>query len=207
MNEPDTLLLRQDSRRTVLKTTAVQPKSMRNIPYMMYMLTWIIFLSLVLAGMISWFEHHAAVRNGRLSVLATVHGGAVHQDKSAFMHAFYLCVNGFTATGLASLDLSKLTLGSQVAICLSIQLGSATMLSLVPAIIRLRNLRSILPTTGTFDLLRFKRVPQWLVEYKAIVFLIRIVIGYQVVVYAFYFTCLCVLISNDPAAVAHVNDV
>jgi hypothetical protein len=188
-------------RKTVLKTSAT---SVQKIPYMLYMLSWIIVGSLACAGIICWLE---VPPSGGKSVLATVHRGNVHRDKSAFMHAFYLCVNGFTATGLASLDLSKLTLGSQVAICLSIQLGSATMLSLVPAIIRLRNLRSILPATGTFDLLRFKRVPQWLVEYKAIVFLIRIVIGYQVVVYAFYFTCLCVLISNDPAAVAHVNDV
>jgi hypothetical protein len=68
---------------------------------------------------------------------------------------------------------------------LGTQLGSATLLSLIPVAIRIRAIHKVIPPhhLRTFDLKNYKRVPEWLVEYKSLQYLLRIVLLYQVLVY------------------------
>jgi Trk-type K+ transport system membrane component len=122
-----------------------------------------------------------------------------------FADSFFVALNGVTATGLSALDLSRLHTGSKWALMLCVQLGSATMLSTIPVWTRVRSLRKILPPGTRFDLRTFSEVPQWLVEYKALVFLLRIVFCYQLFVHLFWGTLMYILIATDPPLAAQVE--
>uniref|UniRef100_A0A7S1XRX3 ZC3H15/TMA46 family C-terminal domain-containing protein n=2 Tax=Phaeomonas parva TaxID=124430 RepID=A0A7S1XRX3_9STRA len=121
-----------------------------------------------------------------------------------FVDAVFLAANGVTATGLYSVDVVPLTALAKVLIILSVQLGSSTMISLVPVSIRIRSLRSVLPDAEnrTFDLRRFRRVPQWLVEYKALVILRRMMLAYQAIVYLGLGSAIYVHVASTP----HLTD-
>lgn len=115
----------------------------------------------------------------------------------------FVAINSTTATGLTSVDIPKLRAASLVVMAVLMQLGGATVVSLAPVILRIRALRRALPREDgavTFDLRKYRLVPEWLVQYKALCFLLRIVIFYHVVVYLVYGGLLAVLIATTPAA-------
>jgi Trk-type K+ transport system membrane component len=58
-----------------------------------------------------------------------------------FLDCCFVALNGVTATGLASIDITQMSGASQFIIMLAMQLGSATMLTLCPVYIRMRSLR------------------------------------------------------------------
>lgn len=88
------------------------------------------------------------------------------------------------------------------------QLGSATMLTLCPVYIRMRSLRAVLPDNAGargFDLKRFARVPQWLVEYKALQLCVAVVLFYQLLLHVLCAGALYLLLVFDDEAAAIVT--
>ena len=149
------------------------------------------------------------------------------RDSPSWFKCFYMALNAACATGLTAFDITKLRTGSLVLLAAVMQLGAATLVSLVPVVLRIAALEVALPkppdgegeeneegpidddsprrdeekesqvvplpkkitttttTTTTqwwreyfrllttrqrqvvtFDLRRYRLVPQWLVEYK-----------------------------------------
>lgn len=132
-----------------------------------------------------------------------------------WLDCFYVAINATTATGLTSIDLTRLRAASLVLVAALMQLGAATLLSCFPVVMRIMALEAILPRTAdqsspkrwwrrrkiaTFDLRRYRLVPEWLVEYKALVFLLRIILCYHAVVYIFYGTILACYVAFVPPA-------
>lgn len=141
---------------------------------------------------------------------------AVERGRHGWFDCVFLALNCLTSTGLSSIALDHLRPASQLILGLLMQLGSAVVLSLVPVVLRLRALERALPRCDdprmlasmlpkrrkfrwcstsrvadvTFDLDHYRVVPQWLVEYKALVLLVRVVVVYQVVVYLVFFGAL-----------------
>eukprot|EP00975_Prorocentrum_lima_P070199 12930673-Prorocentrum_lima.AAC.1 len=81
------------------------------------------------------------------------------------------------------------------------------MISLVPVYIRMQSLRPLLPLEGAaFDLQRYRRVPQWLVEYKALVILLRIMLAYQAILYLTFFLAIYAYVASSPHLAEIVRD-
>ncbi|KAK3288446.1 hypothetical protein CYMTET_4078 [Cymbomonas tetramitiformis] len=136
-------------------------KSKSQVPFFVGVVFWIVFVSL--AG----------------AIILKV------REDLPFIDALFTSIDAVTATGLATHDITKYDTTSKCLIVLLMQLGSATMLALVPIAIRIRSLRQIV-TYGTFNLSNFRRVPEWVVEYKALVILFRVVLLYNLLVYLVY---------------------
>lgn len=65
------------------------------------------------------------------------------------------------------------------------------LLSLIPVIIRMHYLKRHIPVElHTFDLRNFQRLPLWVVEYKALQFIVRLVVAYM----CFFYIGACVLL-------------
>jgi len=121
--------------------------------------------------------------------------------------AIFLSAGGVTATGLNSFDITMFSRASLNTIMIATQLGSATLTSLVPVVIRIRYLRQVIPRNyRTFNLNNFKRVPEWLVEYKALVYLARIVIFTNLLVYLVYGGLLYYSLTSSDDSMAVLSD-
>ena len=108
---------------------------------------------------------------------------------------FFVAINGVTGSGLSTIHISKFSSASQWTVLLSIQLGSFTLASLLPIIIRIHYHRQKLPRhlqPGVFDLSQYRRVPLLLVEYKALLLLRNIVLLYNLGCYLLYFTIILI---------------
>ena len=124
-------------------------EDIRQMRYASLVVAWCVLVG-VLGGTIVWLVE----RGGR--------AGARWPD------CVFLALNCVTATGLSTLDVAALRWPSLVLLALFMQLGAATLLSLVPILVRINALRRALPRVDrhvAFDLRKYKRVPQWLVEY------------------------------------------
>eukprot|EP01062_Namystynia_karyoxenos_P070133 TRINITY_DN65507_c0_g1_i1.p1 TRINITY_DN65507_c0_g1~~TRINITY_DN65507_c0_g1_i1.p1 ORF type:complete len:881 (+),score=258.43 TRINITY_DN65507_c0_g1_i1:105-2645(+) len=156
----------------------------RQLPFWRLTVAWILLVSF-LCGFTIW----------------GLEGGDV-----SFIDALFVAFNGVTCTGLSSVDLTRVTRSSIAVICLGIQLGSSTLLSLVPVCARLYYLYKVLPSFRegvSYNLKNYRRVPQTIVEYKSLVILLRVVLTYQVVIYLLYAALLLVYFAlND--TVRHV---
>eukprot|EP01052_Picozoa_sp_SAG31_P005147 SAG31_NODE_222_length_19895_cov_34.907626_12_plen_226_part_00 len=122
----------------------------------------------------------------------------------------FVALNGVTATGLATVDITRMSGSAQFVILLTMQLGSATMLTLCPVYIRMRSLRAVLPKmtrsrTDLLDLKRFTRVPQWLVEYNALRLCVIVVLTYQLVLHVVCCGLLYTMLMLDDEAAAIVR--
>eukprot|EP01050_Picozoa_sp_SAG11_P002062 SAG11_NODE_100_length_16863_cov_12.374911_4_plen_430_part_00 len=160
--------------------------------YKRLVVTWIVGVSLVGGVTIFFLEH----KNPAL------------QSSDAFglfWDCIFVSMNGVTATGLASVDITVFKWMSQCVILLCMQLGSATMLTLCPVWIRMRSLRRALPPelVGR-DLKDFHRVPQWLVEYKAMRLCMVVVLSYQAFFYGACGMLLYTMLKLDDEAASIV---
>ena len=97
-------------------------KAAKAIPFFMLIVIWLVLVTLVF-GIAVW----------------AVEGGSV-----SFVDSCFLICNAVTTTGLSPIDFSSLSSMSQFFIAVAIQLGSGTMFSLLPVIIRIRSLWRII---------------------------------------------------------------
>lgn len=96
------------------------------------------------------------------------------------------------------MNVGALSTGSKVALLVVVQAGSAIMMSIAPSVVRMYYLRKHIPADmRVYDLKKFERIPQWLVEYKSLQFLLRFVIGYQIVWYTFGIVGLWICASSS----------
>lgn len=122
------------------------------IPFLRIVLLWLVLVGLIFGLLLSLVE------------------------KLPFLDAFWIAFNACTATGLTINNLAHFDVGGQALVALAMQLGSATLLSLTPVLIRIRSVHTILPEdvrSRTFNLKHYKRVPEWIIEYKALRILAR----------------------------------
>ena len=138
------------------------------MPYMKFALAWLFGVSFVSAVFISLLE------------------------KVPFVDALLLSTGGATAAGLNSVDITLFGKGSLTVLMICMQLGSQVGMSLIPVFVRIHALHKVIPKDmRTFNLNNYKRVPEWLVEYKALVFLTRVCLLMMLFVYAVYGLGLC----------------
>ena len=123
------------------------------------------------------------------SAIYVVERGA--RARATWVDCVFLALNAVTATGLSTVDVTALRWPSLVLLGVFMQLGAATLLSLIPIVARLVALERVLPhlhaaamdggadapsslrgrkrrsshRTVTFDLRKYRAVPQWLIEY------------------------------------------
>ena len=137
------------------------------IPFLRIVLLWLVFVGLIFGLLLSLVE------------------------KLPFLDAFWIAFNACTATGLTINNLAHFDVGGQALVALAMQLGSATLLSLTPVLIRIRSVHTILPEdvrSRTFNLKHYKRVPEWIIEYKALRILVATVVIYELACYAVFGT-------------------
>jgi len=116
----------------------------------------------------------------------------------SLLDCIFLATSTVTASGLAPFAVEKLPHLSWVVLFCCMQLGSFSMLSLYPVFVRVNSLKKVIPPhLRTFDLAKYRRVPQWIVEYKALILLIRVVIVYQIVVYFIFILIIWARLSPD----------
>lgn len=156
--------------------------------------------------------------NGCLGIIGGSLIYLLENRKCTWLDCVFLATNSTTATGLTSLDITKLSAASLTVVAVLMQLGAATLLSLFPVVVRTRALEGALPRLEldddhgrqcwlsrwrnkrvTFDLRKYRLVPEWLVEYKALCFLLRIVVVYHAVVYCVYGGTLALAVKFVPA--------
>ncbi|GMH66299.1 hypothetical protein TL16_g04398 [Triparma laevis f. inornata] len=158
-------------------------------PFFRWTIAWILLVSLIGSCFLMHFERGSKRKNADGS------GGL------GWIDAIFLSAGGVTATGLNSFDITTFSRSSLTTLMIVTQLGSATFMSLVPVLIRLRSLRQVIPKNyRTFNLNKFKRVPEWLVEYKSLVYLVRIVVVTNIVVYLFYGSILYTIVTTNEDA-------
>ena len=152
----------------------------------------------------------------------------VEKQKHTYLDCVFLSLNCLTATGLSCVAMDRLSPASHGIVVVLMQLGSAVLLSLVPVVLRLRALERALPRCDdprllawmlprrrkfrwwstsrvadvTFDLDHYRVVPQWLVEYKALVLLVRVVLLYQVACYVLFFALIRWYVGRTESAFA-----
>ena len=149
------------------------------ISFLKWSVVWIVCLSLASACFLKYFERSS-------------------ENRLHFADAIFLSASATTATGLNSYDMTVLSKASLSTIMVATQLGSATFMSLVPVVIRVFYLRSTIPKKfRRLNLNSFKQVPEWLVEYKALIFLTKIVMAINALVYLCYGTLLYLLITGS----------
>jgi len=120
------------------------------------------------------------------------------EDSISFINGVYISFGALTATGLTSHDITTMKRSSLNILLLGMQLGSMTNLSLIPVLIRIFYLRRIIPKEfRTFNLNNYQRVPEWMVEYKSLTILVRIVIAYQVITYLLFGSIMYLTILNS----------
>lgn len=176
---------------TVVTTSELERRSGTHgaflIPFQSMMIAWFALGSL-LGGLIIYLIEHG---NDALTK-------SPYSTNSPYMHAAYLAVNGFTATGFAgNVNLSELCMGSQVVLLLCMQLGSATLISLCPVCVRLYRLSRIIPADASLSLHSYNRIPLWLVEFQSLKYLLYIVLAYQLVVYVVMGSLLALLTAES----------
>lgn len=159
-----------------------------HVPYKTLVVSWIVGVSL-LGGFVMWLLERS---NPAFSAM----------DSGAFFwDCCFVAMNGVTATGLGTVDITRFSWGSQFTILLCMQLGSATMLTLCPVWIRMHSMQKAMPPElAKRDLHQFRRVPQWLVEYKAMRLCVVVVIAYQLVFYVVCGLLLYLALSVDSEA-------
>jgi hypothetical protein len=102
-------------------------------------------------------------------------------DRITFFRCFFLCCSTLTGSGLNTINVLCLSTASLTVLALLALLGSSPLLSLIPVLVRRVYLSRAIPLDlRTFDLSNFDRVPFWVVEYKCLVLLTRLVVAYQV---------------------------
>ncbi|KAJ8600330.1 hypothetical protein CTAYLR_000649 [Chrysophaeum taylorii] len=164
----------------------------QQLPYVRLMVLWNVAFAAVGGSAVAWLE-------------------LGHTDTS-WLNCIYLGLNATTATGLSSFDLTELRPASKFVVAALMQAGAATLVSLFPLCVRITALEAALPgivaetppnsrrwwlgrwlegrrktrKLVTFDLRKYRMVPEWLVEYKALCFLLRIVLVYHAIVYLVY---------------------
>jgi len=180
----------------------------RQLPYVRMVLCWKVGLALVGGSVVYGLERDAR--------------------GPSWFHCVYAATNCATATGLSSFDILRLRTASLVVLAVLMQLGAATLISLVPVVLRIAALEAALPRQMgeqesaaedsrslarrwlegraqsrklvTFDLRKYRLVPEWLVEYKALCFLLRVALAYHLAVYLTYGAVLAALVAYQPAA-------
>ena len=116
----------------------------------------------------------------------------------SLLDCIFLAASTVTASGLAPFAVEKLPHLSWVVLFCCMQLGSFSMLSLYPVFVRVNSLKKVIPPhLRTFDLAKYRRVPQWIVEYKALILLIRVVIVYQIAIYFIFILIIWARLSPD----------
>ena len=174
---------------------------------------------------------YASVVVAWILVVAVVGGSAIHvverggRTGASWLDCCFVALNCVTATGLATVDVTALRSASLVLMGAFMQLGAATILSLLPIVLRLRALRAALPhlklvngdtsptaslrgrkrrwcqhEAVTFDLRNYKRVPEWLVEYKALLILQRVILAYHAACYLVYGGLIAAYVARVPSA-------
>ena len=174
---------------------------------------------------------YASVVVAWILVVAVVGGSAIHvverggRTGASWLDCCFVALNCVTATGLATVDVTALRGASLVLMGAFMQLGAATILSLLPIALRLRALRAALPhlkldrgdaspsaslrgrkrrwcqhEAVTFDLRNYKRVPEWLVEYKALLILQRVILAYHAACYLVYGGLIAAYVARVPSA-------
>ncbi|KAH8046867.1 high-affinity potassium ion transmembrane transporter [Aureococcus anophagefferens] len=174
---------------------------------------------------------YASVVVAWILVVAVVGGSAIHlverggRTGASWLDCCFVALNCATATGLATIDVTALRSASLVLMGAFMQLGAATILSLLPIVLRLRALRAALPhlkldrgdtsptaslrgrkrrwcqhEAVTFDLRNYKRVPEWLVEYKALLILQRVILAYHAACYLVYGGLIAAYVARVPSA-------
>ena len=112
-----------------------------------------------------------------------------------FADALFMVGNAVSGSGLSSVNMAGLHTGSHVVMCLAMQLGGSTLIAIVPVFLRLRALNGILPKDECrrFDVQSLHRQPQWLIEYKSLILLLRVVLVIHV---SFYLLGLAFLVPR-----------
>ncbi|GMH93497.1 hypothetical protein TrVE_jg508 [Triparma verrucosa] len=174
---------------TIIRASDVLDNT-KQTPFFRWTIAWILLVSLIGSCFLMHFEGGKGGEDGGLG----------------WVDAIFLSAGGVTATGLNSFDITTFSRSSLTTLMVVTQLGSATFMSLVPVLIRLRSLRQVIPKNyRTFNLNKFKRVPEWLVEYKSLIYLVRIVVLTNVVVYFLYGGILYTIVVNNEDAKRILN--
>ncbi len=156
---------------------------------------------------------HRPLAFGRLVVLGCVSVAAVvacaicliesHAGTGwAFTDIFFLTVSSVASTGLSTFDPRNLMVSSQIILVLCMQLCGTTFITLIPVVLRRRALEKLLPSGASREIDQYRRVPAWLVEYKALSALIRIVVLFHLCSYVFWGAFIYVGLSSQPDASA-----
>jgi hypothetical protein len=110
---------------------------------------WMLFVTFLSASLLKYFE-----------------GKSDASPHLSWKDAIFLSSSGVTASGFNSVDITLFTRSSLNTLIVCTQLGSATLLSLIPVVIRIRAIHRVIPPhhLRTFNLNNYKRVPEWMVE-------------------------------------------
>jgi len=148
-----------DSGQQTIANTSKYLRAKKNFPLHRYVMIWTLGLSLC-CGLIVWI-----IEGGKYSLWKCV----------------FLGVSCVTCSGLSAINLLALSSPSLVALTVATLLGSSVLRSLLPVAVRMYYLEARIPRNlRTFDLAKFKKLPLWIVEYKSLQIIIRIVAAYQV---------------------------
>ena len=167
-----------------------------NIPFVALYTGYILVMGLIVAAV--------------LQALGECRPKQSNEPSKQFFECFFVAINALTGSGLQlSHSISKFTGAGKWVILLTMQLGSSTIATLTPIIIRIHYLRKAQLSNSelTFNLKRFRRVPQSLVEYKALKMLVKIVFLYHVVVYLFYSMCMTIWVYSNDRHREHIREV
>ena len=169
-----------------------------SVPFKFLVLLWILLCG-VLGGYAIWLMER---KNPAFAPAHAHRPYSRYPDMRLLWDCFFVSMNGITASGLATLDLTRMSGGSQIVLLLTMQLGSAVMLTLMPIFIHMYSLRAMLLRAklpfDPFEITRYRaRVPKWLVEYKAMSLLAWIVLLYQLAIHLLCGGCLYLMIVND----------
>ena len=191
--------------RTAIRREDLEATS--SVPYQRLVVSWIVGVGVIGGVLIWWIEYdNPAFKPPQLDGLSRAH---------LLWSCIFCSMNGVTATGLATLDITSFTWLSQLVLLFTMQFGSATMLTLVPAYIRMRSLSKIvgelkasnpaLAGRDFFDLTTYSRIPQWLIEFKAMELLVILVLLYQVAVHLVCGGLMYVLLATDAEASGYLS--
>jgi len=123
------------------------------------------------------------------SLLGAIAIWLFERRKVKFFDCLFFAVSATTNTGLATVDILSLSQGSWATLCVLALAGSSVLLSILPVVVRMHYLQGYIPMDlRTFDLRKFRKVPLWVVEYKALQLIRNVVLFYVT-----FFLCFGVL--------------
>lgn len=128
-----------------------------------------------------------------------------------FIECLFTAIDGLSGSGLnIGKPVATFSGAGKWVTLITVQAGSLSLASLLPVAIRLHYLRRNglfeNKSLRTFNLDRFHRVPQTIVEYKSLSILLKLVLFYHLFVYLFYATCITVWIFSSQGTLKHVKE-